>query len=57
MVEQLPRNNLDATSSAWEFKFQASDLVVMSEADKRDRWEQRDHVQNAYTPCGDELAV
>lgn len=37
MVEQLPRNNLDATSSAWEFQFPGSDLAVTSEADKRGR--------------------
>lgn len=37
MAEQLPQNNLDATSSAWEFQFQASELTIMSEADKRDR--------------------
>lgn len=57
MVEQLPQNNLDATSSAWEFQFQASDLAVTIEADKRDRWEQRNHVQNACSPCWDKPAV
>lgn len=37
MVEQLPRNNLDATSSAWEFQLPGSDLAVTSGADKRGR--------------------